>query len=114
MPKDARPGSRVTLERIGAPATAKPAAGAHVTDGSVSPDGEWVVLRTKTSLAFHRASDLFAGKWEPVRRIDLTSIKEPQGEGIAIGPGNTVFLAGEGGGGKRAGGTFVRLECGLP
>jgi hypothetical protein len=100
LPKDARAGSRVTLQRVGAPAAAKGAAASHITDGSVSADGEWVVLRTKTSLEFHRASELFSGKWEPAGRVDLTFLKEPQGEGIAMGAGNTVFLAGEGGGGK--------------
>ena len=31
-----------------------------ITDGAVSPDGAWVVLRTRQGLTFHRAADLFA------------------------------------------------------
>jgi hypothetical protein len=39
--------------------------------------------------------------------VDLKPLKEPQGEGVALGNG-TIFLAGEGGG--RAG-TFARFAC---
>ena len=88
----------------------KPDAESRITDGAVSPDGQWVVLRTKTSLSFYRASDLLAGQWRVANRIDLTSLKEPQGEGVALGADNTVFVAGEGGG-KGQQGTFAGFTC---
>jgi len=45
--------------------------------------------------------------------IDVTSLKEPQGEAVALGAENSVFVAGEGGG-KGQAGTFARLSCALP
>jgi hypothetical protein len=98
------------LERVGAPAGSKLGPESRVTDGSVSPDGQWVVLRTRSSLSYYRASEFFAGQWRVASRVDLTGLKEPQGEGIALGPANTVYLAGEGGG-KSQPGSFVRFPC---
>ena len=43
-------------------------------------------------------------------RVSLAPLKEPQGEGVALGNDITVSLAGEGGGKSQAG-TFVRLSC---
>jgi hypothetical protein len=44
---------------------------------------------------------------------DVSGLREPQGEGIAVGSDGTVFLAGESGDGVR-GGTLARLSCKLP
>jgi len=78
--------------------------------GAVSPDGQWVVLRTKTALSFYRAPELFAGNWREARRVDLKVLGEPQGEAVAFGAANALYLAGEGGG-KSQPGTFARLTC---
>jgi hypothetical protein len=43
-------------------------------------------------------------------RIDLTSLKEPQGEGVAFGSGGDLFLISEGGGGE-ASGVLTRIHC---
>ena len=61
-------------------------------------------------MTFYRASDLLAGQWRAANRVDLTSLKEAQGEGVALGADNTVFLAGEGGG-KGQPGSFARFAC---
>jgi hypothetical protein len=66
-------------------------------------------LRTKEALMFY-PSDVLTGSSKAATTIDLRPLREPQGEGVAIGPGNTVFLAGEGGG-KGQPGTFARFTC---
>ena len=83
----------------------------RITDGNVSSDGQWITLRTRRQLTFHRASDLLAGDWKEARRIDLQPLGEAQGEGVAI-DGGTIYLTGEGGGKARPG-SFVRFNCAL-
>jgi hypothetical protein len=110
FPKDLKSGATHQLERVGQ-ARAKGAASPEerITDGDVSSDGQWVTLRTRQHLSFHRAADLLAGNWKETRRVDLKPFGEEQGEGVAIA-GGTVYLAGEGGGKERPG-TFVRFNC---
>ena len=111
FPGDLRPGATHTLERIGETVGSRAGERAdRITDGAVSPDGKWVALRTRTHLTFHRLSDLTAGRWQETRRVDLTPFGEAQGEAIAFGRDDTIYLAGEGGGKARPG-TFVRLTC---
>ena len=109
FPSELKSGSTTRLERVGTP-SAKPDAASRITDAAMSPDGQWAALRTKSSVTFYRASDLLEGRWRTGTRVDLTSLKEPQGEGIALGDADEVFLAGEGGGKGRAG-TFARFTC---
>ncbi len=110
FPAQLKSGATVTLERVGSGASGKADAESRITDGTVSADGQWAVLRTNSALAFYRASDLLAGQWRAANRIDLTSLEEPQGEGVALGADNTIFLAGEGGG-KGQPGSFARFSC---
>jgi hypothetical protein len=110
FPAQLQSGASMRLERVGAPASGTRDAASWITDGTVSPDGQWVVLRTRTALSYYRASDLLAGQWRVASRIDLAPLKEPQGEAVALGADNMVFLAGEGGG-KRQPGTFARFPC---
>lgn len=109
FPTQLQSGASVQLERVGVASGDRNAA-SRITDGAVSPDGQWVVLRTRSALSYYRASDLLAGNWKVARRVDLTPLKEPQGEGVELGADNTVFLAGEGGG-KKQSGTFARFTC---
>jgi hypothetical protein len=110
VPRDGG-GGVVRMERVGAPLAPKGAAeDARVTDGSISPDGGWVALRTRTSLTFHRTADFLKGNFREARRVDLTSLREPQGEGVALDSATTVYLAGEGGGLSRSG-TLAVLNC---
>ncbi len=102
------PGAAMTLEHVGS--SSKPDAASRITDGAISPDGQWAVLRTRSTLSFYRAANLLAGQWSAATTVDVTALGEPQGEGVALGADNTVFLAGEGGGMKRPG-TFARFSC---
>ena len=110
FPAQLKSGTTVTLERVGSPAAGKTDGESRITDGAVSADGQWAVLRSKSALTFYRTSDLIAGQWRAANRVDLTSLNEPQGEGVALGADNTVFLAGEGGG-KKQPGSFARFPC---
>ena len=111
FPRELRAGTTVRLERVGAPlSNGRQAANARVTDGAISPDGEQVVLRTRAALTFYRASEFLKGDFREVRSVDLRRLGEPQGEGVAFGPSNTVYVAGEGGG-KRRPGTLGILSC---
>jgi hypothetical protein len=106
----ANAGSRVTLERIGVPLLPKADAASRVTDAAISPDGQLVALRTTTGLTFYRAASFLKGQWQEASRVDLRPLREPQGEGLALGANNTVYLAGEGGG-KGQAGTLARFTC---
>ena len=110
FPAELQPGSTMKLERV-VQLSAKPRPAERITDGSVSPDGKWVALRTREALMFY-PSDVLTGSAKVTNTIDLRSLKEPQGEGVALGADNTVFLAGEGGG-KGQPGTFVRFSCAI-
>jgi hypothetical protein len=113
FPRELRPGATHQLERVGKPrASGKAAATERITDGAVSPDGTWVVLRTRQGFAIHQAADLFAGNWTDAGRVDLKAVGEAQGEGVAIGADGTVYLTGEGGG-KSQPGTFVKYACSM-
>jgi hypothetical protein len=82
----------------------------RVTGAGVSPDGEWVALRTYDALLFYRTQDLVAGRGAEPRRFDLGRLDEPQGEGVAFGSEDLVYVAGEGGGRS---GTLAALRCTL-
>ncbi len=111
FPKELRAGATHQLERIGTPrGTGKPAGSRRITDGTLSGDGQWVVLRTGRHLVFHASAELMSGNWREVDSVDLKSIGEVQGEGVAVGADGTVYLAGEGGGKSRPG-SFARLAC---
>ena len=104
-------GAPARLERVGEPRKAGRAAkDDRITDASLSPDGQWVALRTTGALSLYRAAELLAGRWNEITRTELSALKEPQGEGVTFGGGDTVYLVSEGGGKSRPG-TFGRLRC---
>jgi hypothetical protein len=109
FPAQLQPGTTAKLERVGQ-ATAERGSESRITDGSVSSDGQWAVLRTRSELTFYRAADLLSGQWKAASKVDVTSLKEMQGEGVALGADNVVFLVGEGGG-KGQAGTFAHFSC---
>jgi hypothetical protein len=112
FPRELSAGATMRLERVGAPISkGQPGEDARITDAAISQDGEWVVLRTRTALTFYRAAEFLKGEFREAQRLDLTSIGEPQGEGVAFGSSNTVYVAGEGGG-KSQPGTLAVLSCG--
>lgn len=110
FPASPRAGSTTRLERVGNAAAGSIDRDSRITDGAISPDGRWTVLRAQQTLMFFRTSDLLEGRWQNASRVDLTPLKEPQGEGVAIGANDTVFVAGESGG-RGQGGTFARFSC---
>jgi hypothetical protein len=113
-------GAAVSLERV---ATLVPAVGrgnssrvarpSRVTGGDVSMDGRWIVLRTGTTVQFYDARQLAAGTVREVSRLDVSSLREPQGEGVAFTADAEVWLASEGSG-KSQPGSLARLSCTLP
>jgi hypothetical protein len=106
-----RAGATHQLERVGNPrGSGKPGETERITDGAVSPDAEWIVLRTRGELTFHRAAELMKGNWREARSVDLSGVGEAQGEGVALGADGIICLAGEGGGKSQAG-TFARFTC---
>ena len=112
FPQQLRAGTAMRLERVGAPLSkGEPAQNARITDGAISSDGEWVVLRTRAALTFYRAAEFLKGDFREARSVDLTPLSEPQGEAVAFGPSNnTLYVAGEGGG-KSQPGTLAVLSC---
>lgn len=111
FPRELQEGTTVRLERVGDPlSNGKPAEDARITDGAMSTDGQWVVLRTRTALSFYRASDFLKGNFQKARSVDLRPLAEPQGEAVAFGSANTIYVAGEGGG-KSQPGTLAALSC---
>jgi hypothetical protein len=114
MPPNATPGATVTLQRVGAPRPGnRSAKAARLTDGAISPSGAWIALRTTGAARLYQTEALLAGDWREAAYVDLSSLREPQGEGIAFGDETTIYVVGEGGG-KRRPGTLGRLTCALP
>jgi hypothetical protein len=114
FPAELRSATAMRLERIGGPRkTGSPAEkNDRITDGAVSPDGNWIVLRSTQALTFYRAADLLAGNWREAGRVSLAGIGEPQGEGVTFAANDAVHLMSEGGG-KKQPGAFARLTCTL-
>jgi hypothetical protein len=100
----------MTLERIGKPIVDKPTQRQRVTDAAISNDGKFIALRTNGGVTFYSASQFLEGDFRPHGTVDLASLGEPQGEGIAFGAGSTLYVAGEGGG-KKSPGTLGVLTC---
>jgi hypothetical protein len=115
FPRPLAPGKRVQLEPVGAPLinAKKVDAKDRPTAADASADGTWVAVRTTHAVVFHRTADLIAGRWREAFRTDVTSLKEPRGEGVTFATDGTVVLVGEGG--RLSGrGTFARLTCTFP
>jgi hypothetical protein len=110
FPNPPQAGTTVQLQRIGTFDKTLPED--KVTGAGGSPDGRWVVLRTHRSVIFYRASDLQSGgDLRQALHFDVSPLREPQGEGVALAADGTVYLAGEAGGRN---GTFARIHCALP
>ena len=112
FPAGAGPGATARLERV-ATLARKADKDERITDADLSPDGQWVALRTRDRVEFYRTDALLRGSTDEPMEVDVSGLREPQGEGIAVGSDGTVFLAGESGDGVR-GGTLAPLSCKLP
>ena len=104
FPPDLRAGATSELQRVGKPGRGKPRPDERITDGAVSPNGAWIVLRTNRALHIHPASVLVSGELGAGHRVNLRDLGEPQGEGVTFADDTTVYLVGEGG-------TFARVTC---
>lgn len=84
----------------------------QITGADASADGSVVVLRTYRDLAAHRiVNDTLA--MAPDLTVDLLTLQEPQGEGVALAPGGRIVLVGEAGPlGRR--GSIAVLACDPP
>ena len=102
--------SIVTMEAVGKPRDPGREGEDRITDAAISPNGEWIALRSNSSILIYRTSSLLAGDWQEASRISLQGLREPQGEGITFGDETTLFLVGEGGGKSRPG-TFGQVTC---
>jgi hypothetical protein len=68
----------------------------QITGASASPDGEVVAIRTYETVSFYRVSgDTLA----PIDSgtLNLNTLREPQGEGVGLGPDGLVALTSEAG-----------------
>jgi hypothetical protein len=122
FPASLAPNSLSTLEKIGriplvaGEANRKKRDGSpneHATGAALSPDRNWLAIRSNLSLWFFRASDVIAGKPGQPIWVDLSGAREPQGEGITFGPNQTLYLVGEGGSKGRPG-SLRPITCTLP
>jgi len=118
FPRRMDAGTLATLERVGEVPTERFLATAirrqtRITDAETSPDGKWVAMRTNKALLLYRTTDVTAGHFDTFWHLDLASLDEAQGEGVAMSNEGDVYLAGEGGG-HGLPGTFAHLKCSLP
>jgi hypothetical protein len=80
----------------------------RITGAAASADGRWIALRSNSALLLYKTDDFLKGG-NPVR-VDLSGLKEPQGEGVAFGRGGELYLVSEGGG-SNAAGMLTRVHC---
>ena len=80
----------------------------RITGAAAAPDGRWVALRSNRMLFLYRHDDFLKGG-NPVR-VDLSALKEPQGEGVTFDRGVDLALVSEGRG-KGGAGMLTRVRC---
>lgn len=98
-------GVELTLERVGQLELAA------VSDAEASPDEASIVVRTPKAVVIYRTADVIRGGTVPsALRIPIEGLKEPQGEGVALGADGMLYLASEGRPWNRAG-RFIGLRC---
>jgi hypothetical protein len=84
---------------------------AAVTDAEASPDEASIAVRTSKEVVIYRTADVMRGGTVPYGlRIPIRGLREPQGEGVALGAGGMLYLASEGRPWNRAG-RFISLRC---
>jgi hypothetical protein len=80
----------------------------RMTGAAASRDGRWIALRASQRLYIYRARD-FARRGTAVT-VDLSSLGEPQGEGVGFGRDNELYLVSEAGN-RGSAGLLTRLRC---
>lgn len=86
----------VTLEHVQDLSDIPRALPRQVTGASAAPDGSVVVIRTYETLLFYRWD---GAKLVPLEggTVNLRPLREPQGEGVGVGPDGVVALTSEAG-----------------
>jgi hypothetical protein len=84
-----------------------------VTGAAASPDGSRVAIRSYGSLYIYAVDALVGGGETTPLVIDLQSLGEPQGEGVAIANDGTVWLSSEAEDGDGSP-LLSRLSCPVP
>lgn len=112
-PGPPEPGPAATLERVRVLTADAPALPRQITGAGASPDGRWVVLRTYASLQLYAVEDGRFDAVYPPPGADLRSLREAQGEAVALGDDGMVVLTSESGFGPGPPG-IARLRCRLP
>jgi hypothetical protein len=113
FPEQLTSGATATLERV-AILNDEVRRRQRITDGDMSWDGKWVAMRTIKTVEFFRAADLLSGSPTPPIEGDLSALREPQGEGLALARDGTIYLASEGFDAALNGGMLARISCKLP
>lgn len=96
-PPPLRPDTVVTLEPVQELSQGPVAPPRFVTGASATLDGETVVIRTYETLEFFDVSD--DGVLRPIKdsRVNLRTLREPQGEAVAFMPDGRLVLSSESG-----------------
>jgi hypothetical protein len=84
-----------------------------ITAATATPDGRWVGIRSYRTLFLYRADDLLDGSAVEPLTVDLTPLREGQGEGLAIDNDGSVWLSSEAAS-PVGSATMSRLQCALP
>jgi len=110
-PPPLRPGEAVTLEKVQTLSEGAMPIPSQITGADASEDGKIVVVRSYQNMTFYRVED---GLLIPIEEgtVELGTLAEPQGEGVAIGPDGLLILTTEAGsfGGVAS---MQLLECGV-
>jgi hypothetical protein len=85
----------------------------RVTSATMSPDGNWVMIRTYRNLHLYRAATLLNGAPSAHMTFSLAALAEAQGEAVAMSNDGSVWLSSEAED-KRMMPTWSRLSCSLP
>ena len=112
FPARLRDGTTVRLERVGdALSKGQPSADSRITDGAISTDGEWVVLRTRSDAVVLSCLRLSERQLPESPRGQICSRSVSRGERASPSARTVpVYVAGEGGG-KSQPGTLAVLSC---
>lgn len=112
-PAPQRPDVLVELERVRVLFPEPEDSDDRVTAATSTRDGRRIAVRTPRSLYFFMTDDLTAGKALRRETISLATLKEPQGEGLAITDTGMVWLTSEADG-RDEPPVMNRLRCSLP
>lgn len=95
-PLPLRPGEVVTLEEVQTLSEGPRPIPSQLTGADATIDGRLVVVRTYQEMTFYHVRD---GRLDPMEggTVNLRTLQEPQGEGVAFGPRGRLFLTTEAG-----------------